>query len=301
MQRIIILGAHGRLGAALTRLWSKDVMTVLPLTRQKIDFSQSLAATKELAQYQIKEGDFVINTAALTDVDRCEREPVLAEEVNATTPSLLAEHCAQQGARFLHLSTDYVFDGTLDRPYEETDAPTPLSHYGKSKLAGEQGVMAASPDHIVARVSWVFGPDRPSFIDQILQRALQSQEVAAVHDKTSSPSFTHDLAAWLRIFLGDTLDGGIYHLCNTGSCSWRDYGAYALQVAAQAGAPLLTTEVAPLALASMKNFQAERPLKTSLSTKKFSDLSGISLRSWQEAVEEYVRAQVAGGILGKCS
>lgn len=290
--RAIILGANGRLGAALYRLWSKDYdATIIPLTRKEMDFSNSSSAVETLARCDLREGDFVVNCAALTDVDCCEEEPTLAMTVNTTTPSLLAELCAKEGVRFLHLSTDYVFDGTLDRSYRETDFPAPLSHYGVSKSQGEQGVLAASSHHVIARVSWVFGPDRLSFIDQIIQRALVSKEVAAVHDKTSSPSFTHDLALWLRVFFTSSIEGGIYHLCNTGVCSWRDYGAYALQTAARYGVPVLTTEVAPLTLASMKNFRAQRPLKTALDTSKFQSTSGLLLRPWQEAVEEYIKKE----------
>ena len=293
-KRVLILGAQGRLGAALTREWNKDLSSlgcdsVVALGRKDLDFSDPVAALKVLTDYQLQEGDFVVNCAALTDVDRCERELDLAATINATTPILLAELATQQGARFLHLSTDYVFDGSLDRPYRETDRAQPLSHYGVTKLAGEEGILAASEDHLVVRISWVFGPDRPSFIDQVIQRALVSPEAAAVHDKVSSPSYTKDLATWLAVFCNAHVAGGIYHLCNSGICSWMDYGEYALQCATHHGIPVLTTTVAPLKLAEMKNFIATRPPKTALDTSKFAALYGKPLRSWEEALEEYIR------------
>jgi len=292
-KKVLILGSQGRLGAALVRDWSKDTLSlgiesVVALGRKDLDFSDPVAAVKVLASYQLQEGDLVVNCAALTNVDGCEREKELAAMINATTPILLAELAAQQGVRFLHLSTDYVFDGSLDRSYRESDPAQPLSHYGATKLAAEEGILAASINHVVARISWVFGPDRPSFIDQIIQRALVSPEAAAVHDKVSSPSYTKDLASWLSVFCNASVAGGIYHLCNSGVCSWRDYGEFALQCAARYGMPVLTTTVAPLQLAEMKGFIAKRPRNTALDTSKFAALYGKPLRSWQEALEEYI-------------
>lgn len=274
----------------LVREWKKNFPKheVVGLRRQEIDFEHPKSALQVMKNFGLKEGEVIVNSGALTDVDLCEKKILCATTVNAITPTLLASLAATMGVRFIHLSTDYVFDGTLERPYRETDAPAPLSHYGVSKLAGEQGVLAASDHHVVARVSWVFGPDRPSFVDQIIRRALSSTEAAAIHDKISSPTYTHDLTRWLTLFLKNETPGGIYHLCNSGRCSWRDYGEYALQCAARHGMPLLATSVAPLKLAEMKNFLAKRPVQTALDTAKFSLLLGEPLRSWQQAVEEYV-------------
>ncbi|MBX9578093.1 MAG: dTDP-4-dehydrorhamnose reductase [Chthoniobacterales bacterium] len=298
IQRIFILGSGGRLGAALMKEWQKlDCLKLVSLSRSELDFSQPEAAVNVLKNYKLTEKDFIINCAAMTNVDQCEEDSGLAMNVNATTPGLLAQLAADAGARFLHVSTDYVFDGKLERAYRETDQPHPISHYGASKLAGEEAVMATSPHHYVARVSWVFGPERPSFVDQIIERAFTSDQSAAIDDKTSSPAYTKDLAEWFQIFLQPEIDGGIYHLCNSGLCSWREYGEYALQVAARYGMPLRTTSVAPLKLSEMKNFIAQRPQHSALDTTKFSTLLGKPLRSWQEAVEEYIRLQVTGNRL----
>lgn len=289
-KRIFILGAHGRLGMALTREWKYHFpdYQIIPLGRKELDLEYPNQVAQVMKSFRLQEGEFVVNSGALTDVDRCEREPARAMMINGTTPTLLAYLAAASKARLIHLSTDYVFDGTLERPYSESDQPSPLSHYGMSKLAGEQGVLAASPHHVVARLSWVFGPDRSSFIDLLIERALETQEVSAISDKVSSPSYTRDLTRWLALFLEHAIPGGIYHLCNSGPCSWREYGEYALQSAARHGLPLLTTHVAPLHLAEMKNFLARRPVQTALDTTKFSTLLGAPLRSWQEAVDEYI-------------
>ncbi len=287
--KVFILGSNGRLGAALVRRWQKlpQISEVVALTRIQVDLSNSEAAEAGLAAQDFGPGDVVVNCAAATDVDACERDSAMAFRINAETPARLARLCASRGARLVHLGTDYVFDGILDRPYAEEDEAKPLSHYGASKLKGDHTVLAASPEHCVVRVSWVFGPDKPSFVDAIVRRALTSPEAAAVHDKTSSPAYTEDLALWLEEFLSPSLAGGIYHLCNSGTCSWRDYGEYALECAKRQGVPVLTTSVAPLTLAEMKSFVALRPPHTSLDTGKFTRATGITPRPWQEAVEEY--------------
>jgi len=288
--RIFILGSGGRLGAALMKEWkNEERFQLIGLSRSELDFENSEKCVKTLKKFSLTPNDFLINCAAITNVDRCEEEPTLAMKVNATTPGLLAQLATGHGARFLQVSTDYVFDGKLERLYRETDQPHPISHYGASKLAGEQAVLEASPRYYVARVSWVFGPERPSFVDQILERARTHDHAAAIDDKTSSPTYTQDLCKWFQVFLKPQTPGGVYHLCNSGICSWREYGEYALQAASRHGMPLRTTSVAPLKLSEMKNFIAKRPQHSALDTTKFALLLGKPLRSWQEAVEEFVR------------
>jgi dTDP-4-dehydrorhamnose reductase len=288
--KILILGSNGRLGSALARSWRKlPVTEVVPLTRGEVDLSDPEKAEAGLASHEFGTGDVVVNCAAATDVDGCERDRDLATRINAGAPGRIARLCAERGARLVHIGTDYVFDGMLDRPYTEEDPATPLSHYGITKLEGDREVFSASPLHCVVRVSWVFGPDKPSFVDAIVRRALTNPVAAAVHNKTSSPSYSEDLAIWLAEFLKDKLPGGIYHLCNSGTCSWRDYGEFALECAQKNGIPVLTTTVAPLNLSDMKAFVAVRPPHTPLDTSKFTRLTGITPRPWREAVEEYFR------------
>ena len=288
--KIMILGSNGRLGAALVRRWQTlPDADVIPLTRAQVDLSDPEKAEAGIAAISFGAGDVVVNCAAATDVDGCEKERDGARRINAESPGRIARLCAGRGARLVHIGTDYVFDGALDRPYTEEDEPHPLSHYGLTKLDGDREVLAASPSHCVVRVSWVFGPDKPSFVDAIVKRALTSPEAAAVHDKTSAPSYTEDMAVWLAEFLKPSVPGGIYHLCNGGTCSWRDYGEYALECAKANGIPVLTTTVAPLKLSDMKNFIAVRPPKTPLDTGKFARITGITPRPWREAVADYFK------------
>lgn len=288
--KIIILGSNGRLGSALVRHWSgKPDLDIVPLTRAQADLSDPEGAVAAVAAIPFGARDVVVNCAAATDVDGCERDRDGAERINATSPGGIARLCAARGARLVHIGTDYVFDGSLERPYTEEDEPRPLSHYGTTKLAGDREVLSASPEHCVVRVSWVFGPGKPSFVDAIVKRALASPEAAAVHDKTSSPAYTKDMALWLSEFLKPSVPGGIYHLCNAGTCSWRDYGEYALHCAREAGHPVLTTAVAPLKLSEMKAFVAVRPPHTAMDTSKFTSVTGVKPRPWQEAVRDHFR------------
>jgi len=286
--KILILGANGRLGSSLLRHWkSRPDTEVIALTRAEADLSDPSAAEAGVEAVAFGKGDVVVNCAAATDVDGCEKDRDLARRINAGSPGCIARLCAARGARLVHIGTDYVFDGSLDRPYTEEDEPNPLSHYGVTKLEGDREVLDASANHCVVRVSWVFGPDKPSFVDAIVRRALTNPVAAAVHDKTSSPSYTEDMTLWLAEFLKVSVPGGIYHLCNGGTCSWRDYGEYALECAKKNGIPVLTTTVAPLKLSDMKAFIAIRPPHTALDSGKFARATGLTPRHWKEAVAEY--------------
>jgi len=284
VSRVLILGGRGRLGAALARKWSAR-HEVRALARPELDVADLAALENLLAA---EDFDVLVNGTGLTNVDRCESDRAEAETVNARAPGLMGRVAAEKGARFIHVSTDYVFDGTKETPYTEDDEARPLSFYGRTKRDGEVAALAASPRHLVVRVSWVFGPDKPSFVDAIVDRALTLDRVEAVADKTSCPTFSEDVADWLEPFLLRDLPGGLYHACNLGGCTWREYGQHALDCAARAGAPLKARTVEPIPLASMKAFLAPRPPHTVMDTSRLARVIGRSPRPWQEAVEEYI-------------
>ena len=287
--KIAILGAAGRLGSALARTWSASD-EILPFARADIDLSKPGEITRALDPLTF---DALVNCAALTNVDYCETNEAEAMRINAGAVGEIGALCARKGARCLHISTDYVFDGDIDRPYVETDPARAISVYGESKLRGEHALFEASDSHLAVRVSWVFGPDRPSFIDGILKRALESDTAEAIGDKWSTPSYTLDLAAMLHPFLRDLPAAGLLHASNTGACTWREYGEFALQCAARAGLPVKTTEVKSLPMAGMKAFIARRPIYTVLSSEKLATLTGAAPRTWQAAVEDYITTQIA--------
>jgi dTDP-4-dehydrorhamnose reductase len=283
---IAIVGSGGRLGAALLREWRTRGEQVIGFNRELLDLGNLPGMREELEPLDF---DVLVNCAAQTNVDRCEREPEEAQQINSGAVATLADICTRKKARFIHISTDYVFDGTKKTPYEEGDEPNPISKYGESKLSGERCVHAVSDRHLVVRVSWVFGPDRASFVDQIIQRAREQDRVEAIADKVSVPTYTLDAAQLLRAVLDRPEICGVLHLCNTGQCTWQEYGQHALDCAAAAGLPLRTRKVEPLKLADMKAFVAKRPVYTPLSTASLTHLTGLTPRHWREAVDEYVR------------
>lgn len=287
--KIAILGAGGRLGAALARTWSATD-EVLKFGHADIDLARPGEIERVLEPLGF---DALVNCAALTNVDYCETNEAEAMRINAAAAGEIGALCARKNVRCLHISTDYVFDGEIDRPYTETDAARAISVYGESKLRGEQALLETSDAHLVVRVSWVFGPDRPSFVDGILKRALESDAAEAIGDKWSAPTYTLDLAETLRPFLREIACGGLLHASNSGTCTWREYGEYALQCAARAGVPVKTTHVKSLPMAGIKAFIARRPVYTVLSSEKLAGLTGAAPRSWQEAVEDYVTRHVA--------
>ncbi len=295
--KIVIIGAGGRLGAALSRAY-----------REKFDLTGFNHAELDLSRpHQIRERvgnldfDIAINAAAYTNVDRCETEKDQAFAINAEAPRLLAEICREKGAKLIHISTDYVFDGHKNQPYSEEDAADPISAYGESKRAGEKFVLQTSDRHLVVRVSWVFGPDRPSFIDAMIKRAREEEQIEAIADKWSTPTYTEDIAEMLPAFfpwhrlsadvpriIGKMPTPPILHFANAGSCSWQEYAQHALDCCRAAGVPLKAKTVGGSVLAGMKNWVARRPVYSVLSTAKYQALTGIKPRPWREAVADYI-------------
>ena len=286
--KIAIVGANGRLGAVLAREYKREFQA-RAFAHDELDLCKLDQVRSGLSEHDF---DLLINCAALTNVDYCESHREEAFLINAQAPRLLAEICAEKSAKLIHISTDYVFDGKQNAPYMEEDLPAPLSVYAESKLAGEEEVLAVSPKNLVVRLSWVFGPDKPSFIDQIIQRARENATVTAVADKFSSPSYTIDVANWLRLALNNEARG-ILHLCNSGACSWQEWAQCAIDVCRAAGIRLKAGRVEALSLSDMKNFVARRPVHTVLSTAKFTALTGVQPRHWREAIAEYISAHVS--------
>lgn len=283
--KVAVLGAGGRLGAALAREYACR-HEVIGFTHAQLDLAQLPLIRETLAPLAF---DVLINSAALTNVDYCEDHREEAMRLNAEAPRVLAEICRQKGSRFVHVSTDYVFDGEKREPYTEEDPAKPISVYGESKRAGEIQVLEVNDRALVIRVSWVFGPDRPSFVDAILKKARTEEQVAAVTDKFSTPTYTPDIAAMLEPLLRPSTADGILHLANRGECSWQEYAQWALDCCHQFGVPMQAKTVGAVSLGEMTNFVARRPVYTVLATEKYARLAGSGPRDWHEAVADYVR------------
>jgi dTDP-4-dehydrorhamnose reductase len=282
--KIVILGVGGRLGAALLREY-RDEFDVTGFNHTQLDLSDLGTVREKLRSTSF---DVLINAAGFTKVDLCETQPDRAFLINAEAPLVVAEICDEKNARLIHFSTDYVFDGEKREPYTEEDEASPISIYGESKLAGEKNVLAVQDQTLVVRVSWVFGPDRPSFIDAIVQQAQENHEVDAVADKFSTPTYTLDIAEMLPRFFGSDAPGGILHFANAGQCSWQEYAQWAVDCCHDAGLSLKAKTIGARKLRDMANWVARRPVYSVLSTAKYTMLTGVSPRTWREAVSDYI-------------
>jgi len=293
--KLLVIGSAGRLGAALMREYQAE-RDVAGFNHAQLDLSNFDKIREKLGETDF---DVLINAAAFTNVDLCETQPDQAFRINAEAPRVLAEICGEKNAKLIHFSTDYVFDGEKRAPYTEEDEANPISIYGESKLAGEKNVLAAqnrpasakatADRHLVVRVSWVFGPDRPSFIDGMLKRAQENEKVDAIADKFSTPTYTHDIAQMLPQFFDGDGEGGILHFANAGKCSWQEYAQWALDCCREFGVPMKAKTIGPVKLNDMQDWIARRPVSSVLSTAKYVQLTGMPPRTWREAVADYIR------------
>jgi dTDP-4-dehydrorhamnose reductase len=281
--RILILGANGLLGRDLVDDWTED--DIIPATSRDADIRDAGQVRRLVTR---ERPDWIILAAGFTDVDSSERDPDLAFAVNRDGTRNVSVVARQLGAKLCYLSTDYLFDGAADRPYEPEDPVHPLNVYGASKAAGETAVQKEAGHWLIARTSWLFGAVRPCFPEKILQAANTLPELKVVSDQIGSPTFTRDLAGAIRELVRADARG-ILHISNSGSCSRFEFAREILQ-RARPGTPLFpinSPEAGRL---------AKRPAYSALSTKALAS-HGIVMRSWQEALDAYLNELRAKGKL----
>jgi dTDP-4-dehydrorhamnose reductase len=283
--RILIIGAGGMLGKDLVGQWGQD--EVIPATSRDADIRDP---SQVRALVSGARPDWIILTAAYTDVDGSERDPEAAFAVNGAGTRNVAVAARENGAKLFYLSTDYVFDGTATRPIETDHPVAPLNVYGQSKAAGEKAVQEAHLDWIIARTSWLFGASGSSFPEKILRASETRPELTVVADQFGSPTFTRDLARAI-VDLVHSGARGIFNITNTGSCSWFEF---AREVLRQAGRGAI--RVLPISTADAAR-PARRPAYSILSAAAL-DSAGIQLPSWQDAVGVYLEELRDKGKLG---
>ena len=275
--RLLIPGGQGMVGRMLTEVARARGHEAIPVPKAGWDIADPGAALARLARHR---PDAVVNCAAFTDVDACETRRELAVLVNGEGPGILARACAQAGVRFLHLSSDYVFDGTATAPYGEDASPAPLSAYGASKLAGEEAVRAAGGRWTLLRTAWVYGPWGRNFVTTILRLAREQGKLRVVADQVGAPTYTADLAdAILRLL--DAEAEGIVHVTNGGQCSWH---AFAREIVRLSG---LDVEVQAVTSGAFPR-PAPRPAYSVLSLARYRDLTGHTPRPWPEALADFL-------------
>ncbi|WP_373976017.1 dTDP-4-dehydrorhamnose reductase [Chitinibacter sp. SCUT-21] len=287
--KILVTGKNGQVGFELQR--SLAVLgEVVAVDREECDLSNP-AAIRELVQ-RIRP-DIIVNPAAHTAVDKAESEVEFATALNATAPQVFAEEAAKLGALLIHYSTDYVFDGSKDGWYVETDTPNPQSVYGKTKLAGELAVVAANPRHLIFRTSWVFGAHGGNFLKTMLKLMQTRDVLSVVADQFGAPtaaSLLADVTAqiiaqYLRSTDNANFAYGTYHLVAAGETSWHGYASLVNDLAAQQGYTLKVTSQEIKAIpASDYPVPAPRPANSRLNTQKLQTTFGLTLPSWQQGV-----------------
>ncbi len=289
-QHSVIIGAGGRLGGAL-RSACEPSHPVTALGRQEMDLTDQRAIKKVLEPLDY---DKLWLTAALTNVDYCETHAEETTQVNSEAVKTIAQISAEKGAQVILFSTDYVFDGKKGAPYVEDDATHPLNIYGQSKQQAEKHLLAASNQHLVIRLSWLFGNNKPGFPEWVIRQAMEKDSLSIVSDRQSCPTYTGDLIDALQpLILGEMKMSGILHLCNQGVCTWQEWGQYCLDCAAENGIPLQIDQIQSCLMSDINSFAAQRPSFSAMSTTRFESLGGQAMPDWKQGVSRYIREHLA--------
>lgn len=290
-QKLLLIGADGQVGQELRHALA-SLGTVIPLTRQQLDLSQGEMLRQRIRALQPQA---IINAAAYTAVDQAEKEPNLAQQINGIAPPIMAEIAQELGAWFLHISTDYVFDGRKNTPYLETDPPQPLSIYGKSKLAGEIGIQRLGGKNLILRTAWVYGIyGKGNFVKTMLRLGQTREEVRVVADQIGSPTSALDIATAIAN-LYQVQATGIYHFTNSGVASWFDFAVAIFEEAKAIGIPLQIKQVIPITTADYPT-PATRPAYSVLSGQKISQTLGYYPPHWRHSLRNMLKSGQAQGI-----
>ncbi|MFJ3482590.1 dTDP-4-dehydrorhamnose reductase [Pseudomonas sp. NPDC090202] len=287
--RILISGQHGQVSQALQHSL-KDLGELIVAGRDRLDLSQPesiRAVVREVSP------DLIINAAAHTAVDLAESEPDQAFAINASAPGIFAEEAAALGIPLIHYSTDYVFDGSKDSPWNESDTPEPLGVYGRSKLAGEQAIAVVGGQHLILRTSWVYSLTGKNFL-LTMQRLLQEREkLTVVADQIGAPTWAGSIAASTRQLIERWRDGhpgawGVYHLTNSGETSWFGFAQAIGEQLVKAGKLCAALEPIP---SSAYPTPATRPLNSRLDCSHLLQEWGVSQPDWHAALLECLAQQ----------
>jgi len=298
--QIALIGAKGMLARKVAEQASRKY-TVIPLDLPEFDMTDR---TRVLERISSLRPEVIINCAAFTQVDRCETEEVLANKVNGEAVGFLAEAAKAVDATLVHVSTDYVFSGEQSRPYREDDPTGPQSAYGRSKLLGEQALVASGLEkYFLVRTSWLYGPGGNNFVETMIRLAKEREELRVVADQIGSPTYTGDLAeAIVRLVTSDALRVtdresllvtrhpslifGLYHFADEGQCSWHEFAMAIIDLAREWGEPVVTRRIVPITTADYP-LPAQRPAYSTLSNEKYKTVTGARIPDWRESLKNY--------------
>jgi dTDP-4-dehydrorhamnose reductase len=292
--KILLLGKNGQVGWELQRSLT-PLGEVIALDRHSTEWCGDLTDLPGLAAtVKVLRPDVIVNAAAYTAVDKAESEAELAHTINSLAPAVLAQEAKKLGAWLVHYSSDYVFDGSGDRSWTETDSPAPLNVYGQTKLEGEQGIAASGCAHLIFRTSWVHSSRGENFIKTILRLAPERDWLSVVNDQIGAPTSAcliayitgHALRAVARPG-GGMQFGGLYHLAAEGEVSWHGYAQWIIRHTERLGAQfaLKSADIHPVVSAGFPKI-AKRPLNSRLNSEKLKNVFGLTLPGWQAGVDE---------------
>lgn len=281
MTHILIIGAKGRLGKQLAENLSQNsAYTIQSVDSDELDITEFHDVRAYISYYA---PHVVVNCAAWTDVDGCANDPQKALHINGYGAGNIAIVCAEIGAEVVQISTNEVFDGTQTTPYREYDPTRPINPYAYSKWAGERAIMHSNPRHYIVRTAWLFAHGGKNFIQSILNAASAGKPLRVVTDEIANPTYTDDLAHALPL-LFQTHRYGIYHLVNTGSASRYEFARYVLDKAGYADTP-----ITPITSAEWQRASTPPPYASLENTN--GAFLGVTLRPWQEAVDDFLRKE----------
>jgi len=283
---ILVLGSNGQLGRELLGLSRIAGLAMAGLPRQEADIADAEAVARALDAHR---PTLVVNAGAYTKVDLAEQEPDKAWHANALGPEVLAKACAAAGIPLVHVSTDYVFDGTKDGAYREDDPIAPLGVYGRSKAAGEAAIRAHLPAHVILRTSWVYGVHGANFLKTMLRLAAERDELRVVADQRGCPTSTLDLARAILAVAGHLRQGGTahgtYHFAGQEATTWHGFAARIVE--GQAAVTGRSPTVTPIRTEHYPT-PARRPANSELDSGLFARTFGFTARPWQEATDDAV-------------
>ncbi len=279
--RLLVTGGAGMLGLAVTAAATRLGHDVVALSRAELDITDEAHVRRVVAA---AEPGAVVNCAAWTDVDAAETAEAEATAVNGAGTGIVARACVEAKARLVHVSTDYVFDGSATRPWVESDPVAPIGAYGRSKLAGEQAVAEAGTNHAIVRTAWLFGAGGRNFVDTMLALAAGRDEVRVVTDQVGSPTWSNHLAEALVELAERDGDTGVFHAAGAGACSWYEL---AVEVFDRAG---VGCRVVPTTTDALRR-TAPRPAYSVLGSER---ADAPALPRWQDGVAGYLSDRMAG-------
>lgn len=292
--RLAVTGKTGQVVTALLERGAAAGIDVIALGRPELDLSHDHSVLDALAAAS---PDVIVSAAAYTAVDKAETEADLAQAVNARGPALVAAAAAKLNVPIIHLSTDYVFDGSKASPYVENDATGPLGVYGASKLAGEAAIAAATSNHVILRTAWVYSPFGQNFLKTMLRLAGDRPQLRVVDDQRGNPTSALDIADAVLAVARNLVDRpdqselrGVFHLAGTGEASWADFAIEIFAASAALGGP--SAEVTRITTADYPT-PARRPANSRLSSARLQQIHGVIMPHWTTATRAVVERLVA--------